>query len=58
MVWCATVAMISNPELIQVLGAVLPYPVYPFCCFVPKIGRIEVPAEKKHKDNVLRRRSL
>ena len=31
----------------------LPYPVYALGCFVAKICRIEVPAQKKHKDNIL-----
>ena len=43
----------SDPELVQILGAMLPDPVYPFGGFVPKIGRIEISAQKKHEDNVL-----
>src|ERR1700682_124732 len=44
--------MMSDPQLVQILGAMLPYPVYPFGRFVPKISRIEISAQKKYKDNV------
>ena len=30
-----------------------PYPVYAFSRLVAEIGRIEIPAQEKHKDNVL-----
>src|SRR6267154_671866 len=43
----------SNPQLVEVFGSVLPNPVYTFGGFVPEIGRVEIPAEKQHKNHLV-----
>ena len=43
----------SESELVEILDTMLPYPVYPLRCFVPKIGRVEISAEEKYKHNVI-----
>jgi len=44
--------MLSDPELVQVLGAMLPDPVYALCRFVPKISSVKIPAQEKHKQSL------